>query len=464
LIDWSYELLSEDERVLLCRLGIFVGGWNLEAAEAVCADAAIPDPLGALAHLVDKSLVQVELQGELARYRMLETIRQYALEKLAASGEADALRHRHAQYYLAFAEESDRLIANETLWLKHIALEHDNFRAALHWAFEQPESDLALQLARQLGWFWYRSGHWNEGRSWLERLLSRPVVRHTTQYAALLALQGYFAWHQDSSASGEAFLQESVALFRALGDREGSINALIWLMVLAREQGDAQRATGLYEELVAINEAFPDQERSAWLLTTMAEVAVLQEDAERASVLLEESLALFRALEVKPGIGWTLNHLGHVAQLRGDLARAAALHRESLPLFREADQQGVAWGLESLGEIALASGDLAAAQAFFAESMQIAQQLSYKPCIAWCLTGLGSVAAHADRPEQAALLWGAAEALRERVGCRAAPAAHRCYEAARSHALAALGEAQFLAAWERGRTLPYQQVIALTSA
>lgn len=460
LIDWSHDLLGEDERVLLRRQAVFIGGWTLEAVEDVCAGGKVADVLESLSQLVDKSLVQVELQRGLARYRMLETIRQYALEKLAASGEADDVRHRHAHYYLAFAESDDVAGGSEVTYLRYLETEHDNFRAALRWAFEQPETELALQLVRTLGWFWYRGGHWNEGRTWIERVLLRPTAQRTSLHAFLLGLQGFFAWHQGDGSTGEVLLRESVALFRELGDTEGSGYPLLQLMIVAREQGDGARAAALYDELSAINRMSPDKPEDAWLLTTMGGVAVLEEHVELANTLLSQSLSLFRERGQKSGIGWTLNHLGHVAQLQGDWKRAAELHAESLPLFREADQQGVAWAFESLGEVALAQGDFSGARARFLQSLKVAQNLSYKPCIAWCLAGLGSAAALDEEPERAVQLWGAAERLRATLGCRPAPAARATYEHAIATARSQLGDGGFAAAWAASEAISLEHVLA----
>jgi predicted ATPase/transcriptional regulator with XRE-family HTH domain len=461
LIDWSYDLLTEEERRLLGQLTVFVGGWSLEAAETLWA-GEVADVLDLLTRLVDKSLVQVEQQHGAARYRLLETIRQYGLEKLAASGEADALRRRHADYYLSLAESGWADHAGRLSWF---VLEYDNFRAALRWAVEQPAGETALRLVHALEWFWYRGGYWSEGRTWLRRTLERPeIAARTHARAAILGMLGHLSWNQSDSLAGQALLHESLALYRELGDPLGSTYPLIQLAVIAREQGDAAQATALLEEMLAIGHVHAQAETIAWAQVTMGEVAVLREDAAEAAAWLTQGLASFQRENVGVGIAWALNHLGHVAQLRGEYEQAAALHAESLILFRETDQQGVGWALESQGQVALARGELDDAYLRFAESLQLALDLGYKPGIAWCLAGLAATAALDAQPVRAAQLWGAAEALRSAIGIRPPPASRVLYDRAITTARGQLGDAAFEAAWAAGQAIPLEDAIAAAMA
>jgi predicted ATPase/transcriptional regulator with XRE-family HTH domain len=463
LIDWSYDLLNEDEQALLRVLTVFAGGWTLEAAEAVCARDGAGDVLDLITQLVDKSLVQVEQRGELARYHLLETIRQYGVEKLAASGQADDIRLSHALYFLALAEAAPPEFGGprRTAWHAQLVAEYDNLRAALGWAVEQPGDDIAVRLAGALGWFWYSLGAWNEGRTWLQRaLLPGGGAERSAAYGWLLFMQGVLASLQGEITGAQAALEESLVLFRDLHNNTGYLTAHFYMAVAAREQGDAARAMALFEEQLQIAREQGNAENVAWAQTSLGEVAVRCEDALRAIELLEPSLAYFRAYSVANGVAWTLNHLGHVAQLQNNCERALALHQESLLLFQKIDiLSGIAWALESLGEVALAQGDLEAATADFTESLRIFQQMG-EPGIIWSLAGLGSVAALGGQPERAARLWSAVEALREISGKRVAPASRATYERAVATAHVQLEADAFAAAWAAGRMMTQEQALA----
>jgi predicted ATPase/transcriptional regulator with XRE-family HTH domain len=463
LIDWSYDLLTENERELLRALTVFGGSWTLESAEAVCAIDGSGDVLDVLTRLVDKSLVQVEQHGDTVRYRLLETIRQYAVEKLAASGQADDRRRRHALYFLAMAEAVGREFGGlrHTDWREQMLVEYDNVRAALGWAVEQPGGEIAVRLAGALGWLWYSLGVWNEGRTWLKRALQQgEEVERSAAYGWLLFMQGVLASFQGQTTGAQAALEESLALYRELHDTHSYMTVHFFTAVLTREHGDAARAMALYEQ----NLRFAREQGNAGYVASaqmdLGEVAVRCEDALRATELLEPSLAYFRAHGETNGVAWALNHLGHVAQLQGDEQRALALHQESLPLFQEIDiLLGVAWALESLGEVALAQADLAGATRHFSESLGIFHELG-DPAVVWSLAGLGSVAAFGGQPLRAARVWGAVEALRQISGKRVAPASRATYERATALARTQLDIETFAAAWTAGQALTLEQAIA----
>jgi tetratricopeptide (TPR) repeat protein len=416
-----------------------------------------------LTRLVDKSLVQVEQRGDAVRYRLLETIRQYTAEKLAASGQADQIRRRHALYFLALAETAPHEFGgpgtNE--WRKQLVAEYDNLRAALGWAMEQPDGEIAVRLAGALGLFWYSLEAWNEGCTWLERaLLLGGGTERSAAYGWLLFMQGVLASLRGDRTAGQAAFAESLALFRELHDTYGFITVNFYTAVLAREQGDAAQATALFEEQMDIAREQGHAENGAWAQTSLGEVAVRCEDVQRATELLEPSLAYFRAHGVTLGVAWALNHLGHVAQLQGDYQRALGLHQESLPLFQEIDLPiGIAWALESLGEVALAQGDLVDATRHFSESLGILQEVD-DPAIVWSLAGLGSVAALGGQPERGARLWGVAESVRETSGKRVAPASRATYEHAVASARTQLQPEAFAAAWAARRSMTLEQALA----
>lgn len=462
LIDWSYELLAGDERTLLQRLAVFVGGWTLEAAEAVCAGDAVPDVLASLSQLVDKSLVEVDPGGSAARYRMLETIRQYALEKLIVSGEADALRQKHASYFHDTLQTYGPIAPG---WYQSHRVEMDNLRAALTWSQTSAGDPLlVLDLAYALACFLVvvfgdsQQAH----RLLTPALEAAGGVIDPQKYAELVRAQAALLCDVGDYATGRALLEQSYTLSHQLGDAIGENRALEQLGWLAREQGDGSRARSLLEPLVAQCHAIGDTQRLTSLLLTLAEVAVLEEDADAAEQLLKEGLALNDPNNDQAYIGWCLNHRGHAAQLRGEYERAAQLHTESVPIFIAAwgeNSYGMLWAYQGLGEAALGQGELAAARDWLTQVLQLSNRLSDRAIIAWCLAGLGSAAALDEEPEHAARLWGAAERLRAAVGCRTAPAARAIYERAMALGRAQLGEDDFTAAWAAGAALSLEQAV-----
>jgi len=288
-IDWSYGLLTEDERKLLRRLAVFAPGCTLDAAEAVCP-AAGPDEfaewggdvLEGLASLVDKSLLRSE-QGTEPRFTMLETIREYGLEQLASVGEAEALRRRHAAHYLAVAKRAEPALtgAEQGTWLARLEGEHDNLRAALQWSRDSGESALGLRLAGALWRFWYVRGHLSEGRAWLDGLLALTTSDREPDVAAIRA------------------------------------KALTGAGVLANIQGDYDRATVLCEESLTLYRRLDDTRGPAVALNILGNLAMNQGAYARAVALSEESLALYRTLGDKRGMAVALNNLGVVLLHQG---------------------------------------------------------------------------------------------------------------------------------------------------
>ncbi len=312
-IDWSYGLLTEDERTLLRRLAVFAGGCTLDAAEAVCPAAGLDeftewdgDVLEGLASLVDKSLLRSE-QGAEPRFSMLETIRAYGLEQLAAVGETEASRRRHAAHYLVVAQRAEPALtgAEQGTWLARLEGEHDNLRAALQWSRDSGESALGLRLAGALWRFWYVRGHLSEGRAWLDGLLALTTSDKEPDVAAIRA------------------------------------KALTGAGVLANIQGDYDRATVLCEESLTLYRRLDDTRGAAVALSILGNLAMNQGAYARAVALSEESLALYRTLGDKRGMAVALNNLGVVLLHQGAYERSAALCEESLTLNRELDEKGV---------------------------------------------------------------------------------------------------------------------------
>jgi predicted ATPase/DNA-binding XRE family transcriptional regulator len=486
LIDWSYDLLSEPERILFRCLAVFVGGWTFEAAEAVgngedfakrnrpARSTATPirlDTLDLLAQLANKSLVMIEHKpGTETRYRMLETIRQYALAKLEASGEADEVRQRHTTFYVALAEPWDQAPGPPPpAWLDALYSDHDNLRAALARAqLTVGSAELGLRLALATTQLWAGHGYWSEGRGWLEAALARAEGEQL-QNAELrpwaLNSLAHLAGLQGDYAAAQARGTESLRLFRELGNQRASAHVLCQVLGWsARERGDAATARLRLEEGLALFRELGEQWDIAWGLVTLGGVAVMQEDTDWATALLEEGLSLSRAQQVRPCIPWALNHLGHVAQIQGEYERAARLHNESLPLFRASavlnlGNLGAAWAYHGLGETALAQGDAALAATHLTNALAFFRDLGDRAGTAWCLAGLAGVAVLEEQPERAAWLWGAAAAQRQAIGARDAPASRATRERLMAMAREQLGEAAFAAAWTAGETASLAEAI-----
>ncbi len=427
-IAWSYNLLGPAEQALVRWLGVFVGGFTLEAAEAVCAGES--DLLDGLGSLVDKSLLlQDERHGE-PRFRMLETIREYALEVLDVREEATEIRRRHAMHFLAVAQAAEPELqqAEQATWFNRLEREHDNLRAAVRWLLESNDAELALRLAGALGRFWEVRGFLSEGQHWLDRSLERAGAAQppasARAKAAALGAAGTLAFVRSDHERAAALLEESLPLWRELGNRAGVATSLHNLSRVRFYQGDHERAVALCEESLALRRELADKRGVAMSLNTLGVIARNRGDQTAARRLYEESLGLFRDLGDQWGIGLLLNNLARVARDLGDWTWTTKLCAESLALFREVgDRHGVAWVLSNLAIVAQSRG-------------------------AW---------------DAAARLFGVVDALRTALGSSSlslSPAERSTYEAAVAATRASLGDEAFSAVWAAGRALPLEQAIA----
>lgn len=462
-IDWSYDLLSPAEQKLFRRLSVFVGGCTLEAVEAVCdtrGDLDL-DLLDGMASMVDKSLAQqvAQAKGE-SRFVMLETIREYALDKLDASGEKAQTKRAHAAYCLVLAEE-EATEQSGTEWLQRFSSEHDNFRAGLEWLTETGDAEWGLRLGTALFRFWESREYLAEGRDRLGRLLKLAgAAAPTKARTRALFSAGVLAGEQGDYASADKLIGESQAIAHQLGDKTGIAVSLNALAVFARDRGDVATAHALFEESLALWRESGDQKAIARALSNLANVVKLQEDYARARSLYAECLSIFQDLQDRTGVAWSMNYQGDVARDQGDSAGAQKLYEQGLAIFRElADRWGIAGTLADLGNLAREQRNYAVAHSLYGESIKIFQALDHKRGIARLLECFACSAAVQLEAGRSLRLAGAAAALRQNVGAPLTPAEQAKLEATLELPRQALTNAVGVTAWLEGWALPVEQAI-----
>jgi len=433
-IEWSYGLLEKDEQVLFARLGVFVGGCTLEAVEAVCPTICPPgsvmdsgqeiDILECLASLVDKSLVQQvdDPLGE-PRFTMLETIREYSLELLNGSDEAEEIHWRHAAFYLEMLETAapDFYGPKQQVWFDKIEREFDNVRAMVRWSLVRGEVELVARAGWALWYFWWNRGYHGEAGQWIQDVISKEdelpeEVRGRAWFAA-----GFIRFAQADYQGVLPLRDKMLEFMRAAGDRRGEALALA--------------AFGLvYTHL---------------------------QDAERSAAFLEQGLALYRELDDKWGIAFSLSSMGQLVTLQGDLPRATNLHAESVALYWEAgDKSAIVVSQYLMAMTLLLQGDLEWASSLLQSGLGLAVEVKQKQYLAQCLEGLAGVAAAGGRADRAARLWGAAIALREATGNPSSLTEKMLYEPFIARARSQLDKAAFEMEWAKGEALSMAQAIA----
>jgi predicted ATPase/transcriptional regulator with XRE-family HTH domain len=463
-LDWSCSLLTEMERRVFERLAVFVGGWTLAAAEAVSGGEDMPpaDVLELLVQLVDKSLVVAEERDGAQRYRLLEPIRQYALERLGTGAKAQSVRRRHAEYFTGLAEaaEAELVGANQAAWLNRLEQEHDNLRAALAWStggmggpLAEQASGRGLRLAAALGMLWHLRGHWREGRQWLEAALTTAPEAPGLLRAKALNAAGWLAWDQGDYERAGALSDEALSLSRELDDlwsiawSAGRLSHVRWMQVQYAEAAAlASEALELFRQLGA-------PWYIGWALHQLGRVAHAQGDEQRASNLFEESLMHFLASGDRAfGTAFQFANLGDVARVRGDSRRARELYEEALVRFRELGfKQGLVHTLHSLAEVSRADGALTRSRALHGEALLLCRDLGDVPGIAASLEGLAELALSDGCLDRATRLLAGADALRAAVGCPLPPAESRAHEQHLADLCTRLGEIRFQATWRAGR-------------
>lgn len=504
LVDWSYTLLDEATQRLFARLAVFAASFSLEAAAAVCASGQQRGGLmQRLGQLVDKSLLVKEGQNGATIYRMLETLREYAAERLAESGETNTFKRRHAEYYVALAELAEGQLhgTEQETGLTQLEQANDNLRGALTWSLQQGESELALRLAAALWRFWYTRGHLSEGRRFIEAALAGKaevapeiavkalngagVLAHSqgdyqraTQWheealrlayesgdergvASSLNNLGLLAWSEADYATAQTLLTDSLTMLRALGDRWMAANSLNNLGLVVYEQGEYGTARELWSESLSIRRELGDKGGISAALDNLCSVAVAQEDYAAALDYAGESLRLSRELGDMRGIALTLDDLGDIAYYRGDYAVAQRYYEESLGHLRKIGyQMGIARSLINLGKVACKQGDLDTAGHLFRESLPLEQRLNYRRGITASLAGLAEVALKRGQAARGACLIAAADHLRETIAAQPHPSDRRDYRHVFANIRQRLSHEDFTAAWDAGKRMSLDEAVA----
>jgi predicted ATPase/DNA-binding CsgD family transcriptional regulator len=464
-LDWSFELLSEEEKELFGRLSVFAGGWTIEAAEVVGVGGDIEERevLDLLSGLVNKSLVVARGNDQRGvRYRMLEPIRQYAREKLKESGEVEEVRRRHATFFLVLAEAAEsRLRGPEDVeWLERLEAEHDNMRAALSWTLERGEVELGLRLAGALWRFWEAREHYGEGSRWLEEALTKANGASAAARVKVLEAEGWLVYPSGAVDKAVTAAQEGLKLSKHAG-LGGAVEArflrvLGWMAII---RGEYDRAKGLLEESLILSRKVDDKwgivDALLWLGNSLDFV-----DRERAKGLREEGIGLARESGYVFTLGRLLFSQGYMLILEGDYERGAALSEEAVELLREHRYTGkLTYALDNLGWAALYRGDPERARAVYEEGLALCAELDDKIAASNYLDGLACVAGAEGGAERAARLFGAAERLREAVGDEHSPEEAALREPYLAMARSRLDEIAWQAAWEQGRGMSMGQVI-----
>jgi tetratricopeptide (TPR) repeat protein len=532
VLAWSYDLLEEGEKELLVRLSVFVGGFTLSSVEAVCGGQGLDvDVVDGVTSLMDKSLLQPQLLARSPaesgidsiqadsdldpRLTMLETIREYVLERLEGSTVAATIRLRHVHYFLELAEtaEPELVGRHQTIWLDRLEREHDNLRAALQWSLDQGDGDISLRLSGALWRFWYTHSHLSEGRHWLAASLGHQAGVHARYVAKALHGAGVLAHYQGDNEQAIRQLDEALALWRMEQDLDELASALHDRAGVAHNQGDYALAGALYEESLRLFRSTGNTWGTAVSLYRLGSRALDLRDYVRGRELCEESYRLFHELGDKGSMAAASNSLGMVARHGGDLRRAVLLFEQALALYREvANRHGIAWSLGNLGYVALDRGDYQRARLLYQERQELVRahgnkagiasgwhmlsviaraegelpraayleaqalvrlhEIGDRVTVAECLETLADLAGAQARDTaleaapgepyetRAARLCGAADALRAAIGAPIDMEARRPYLHTNAAIRTRLSEPRLTSAWAEGQAMSLDEAVA----
>jgi predicted ATPase/class 3 adenylate cyclase len=502
LIDWSYDLILENERLLLCRLSVFAGGWALEAAEEVCAGNGIEsyEILDLLSQLVNKSLVVVQdSQSGETRYRMLETIRQYAREKLLEVGGGEIIRDRHLAYFvkLAVQAEPELHYSNQVFWLNRLDEEIDNFRMAIEWALTK-DVEAGLRIAAIPWRFWLGRGYFQEVGAWLQSLLeqykmidalhaqalaihsscifrqgnfpeavrlakqsvemARTVSDQRTE-ALSLAFLGVTMTIQGNMAEGGPLLEQALAIYRSLGDKIGQAGTTEWL---SANNKDMERALAYAQESVALAREMGDLSGLVPRLCMLARLTLWNGDLTSPAAWLEEALSISRQLNDRSGESYAISTYGNFAYCQGNYPQAIAYHEEAIRLNEKiGDHYQNLWAKVNMAYAVLRQGDLQKARALFADNIQSTQKANLTIALVYTVEGLASLSVNQSQPERAARLFVWADTMRDQIGDHRPPLEQASVERDLEVVRSTLNETEFEKLSAEGGAMTTEQAIAL---
>jgi tetratricopeptide (TPR) repeat protein len=521
-IAWSYNLLDHREKAIFRGLSVFAGGWSLEAAEKVVCneEAAEISILEGVTSLLNKSLI-VRIGMDDAggggdpygdpRFSMLETIREYARERLRESGKESALERAHALYYRDLAERAEPHLlrgAKQAEWLDRIEGEHDNLRAALHWArttaMRHGEAggkaaaealEIGLRIVGGVWRLWLTRGYQSEGKAHVSQTLAAvhslaamtpthtgqpDAMGHSKRWQQYIAKVNYaggtFAFHEDDYIAARSYHEHSLTLRREVDDKEGIGSALNSLGMVVEAMGDYAGASALCEEALAIRREIDDRHGVVHSLQAIGRIALVRGDYSEARSHLAESLDLARQIDEKLGVGWALHWLGFIAEIEEEYASARSLYQQSLNIWQEIGYKlAHAYTTSCMGSVAASEGDRATACSLYKESLTIRRELGDRYGISVCIVGLGEVAVGAavetqqrqynswssEQVENGVKLLAAAEAILSSIGAHLGVNERRVYDRGIAAARELLDEAAFARAWAQGRAMSVEQAIDL---
>ncbi|MFC2093560.1 tetratricopeptide repeat protein, partial [Bacteroidota bacterium] len=504
LIDWSYDLLSGQEKILWSRLSIFVDGWTLESAEEICSDDKVNEEeiLDLLSLLLEKSIIIFDSEEE--RYRILESIRSYGEEKLKEANETNKISSKHLHYFMELSETAEPKLKGPEAkeWLEKIETEHGNLESAIEWSLKNGYSEEGSRLAGALGWFWDMRGYYFTGRRLLESVLNKMQGISNSSKVKALDSAGVLANYQGDYEQARKYHEENLKLNRKLGDKSGIATSLNSLGSNAYDQGDYQKAQNFYNESLFLARKMGFERGIATSLNGLGKVSHSQGDYEQAQKFCEESLVLFRergdkfgiALSLgnlgviaynqrnyqqaqkfydeslaiqrelgdKSGIATSLNNLGIGAYNQRDYQQAQKYHNESLSLRREiGEKSAISSSLINLGSVVYDQGDYQQAQMCYEESLSLARETGDKLSIAYCIEGFAGIASIKNHPNQAILLLGATETAFQSLGYVREKNDLTQHKRILTKLHEQLTEEEFSKYWEEGKKLTLEQAAEL---
>jgi predicted ATPase/class 3 adenylate cyclase len=466
-INWSHDLLTFEHQAALRRLGVFAGGFTLEAAETVLAESPDPwiDGLDAVSILAEQSLIRAETDrlGD-TRYRMLETIRSFARERLADVGEDGPVHLAHGNWVGDLVQDIYKLVIGPEAahWLDVCEREHDNIRTSLSWALENHNVKLGTNIADRSWRFWEIRGHYTEGRTWLERCLEAFPDALPRQRALLLDGLGNITWKQGDVVTAARALEESLVIWREAGD-ETALNATLSNLGAVMERlGNLDRAEALQREALALARKYGDEQDISLTLNNLSTVLWNQGDLDGAQEMLEESLLIKRRIGNLFGLAVSLTNLAILTSGKGDLDQAISYMEEALSFDRQiGNLDGIADSLGNLASIVAQTGDLARAAQLDREALEIRREMGDSISIAYSLESIGGTAARAGHWADAMRLFSAANHLRDEIAAPLPAAELESYEFGVGLCRDGLSSEAFDRAWTEGQGLSLEDAMAL---